>query len=167
LQGGVPPPAELLALGTAVYVAVPAARARQVAYVLAEGARRLQERDGVAGLPWLDQVLRCLRAASEPGSEPRASVRGSTSRTDSASDADDETGWPHDFLTIARAVELTGRSPGYLARLARNGAVDGRKFGGAWHLERGSLLAFLARPRRRGSAALEDPGSEGAARGAP
>ncbi len=72
-----PPSAELLALGSAVYVAVPAARARQVAYVLVEGARRLQERDGVAGLPWLDQVLRCLRAASELPSEPLASVRGS------------------------------------------------------------------------------------------
>ncbi len=49
-----------LQLGDEVFAAVPAARARAVAYVLGLGAERIAERDGLAGLPWLPPLVALL-----------------------------------------------------------------------------------------------------------
>lgn len=140
------PPVQRLALGDALYVAVPATRARAAAYVLALGARVLRERDGVAGLDWLDELLEQLRVVdAELRSEPPARSAGSGCRTVEASIEVEPALWAHDTVTIAEAVPLTGLSPGYLARLGRDGL--GHKRGGAWHLDRDRLLARLPADR--------------------
>ncbi len=146
----VPPPVRL-EVGERLFAAVPAERARAVAYVLAQGAERLRQRDGVAGLGWLEELLVLLRqvhadAQVEPESEHRAGAECSADRTSPDDSADDPGWWVHDYVTIAEAARLTGWTPGYLARLGRSGY--GVKRGGAWHLDRRRLLALAARRGR-------------------
>ena len=148
------PPSLRLTLGQDVYVAITAARARSVAYVLTQGAEVLRQRDGIADLPWLDELLEVLRqvhgeAQVEPQSEHAPRVSGSAGRTDRDVTAADPALWAHDVLTISEAADLTGWSAGYLARLGRDGC--GAKRGGLWYLDRRRLLALYERSRCRGA----------------
>ncbi len=157
----VPPPVRLQ-VGGRLFVAVPAERAGAVAYVLALGAEHLRERDGVAGLDWLDGLLVLLRqvhaeAQAEQDSEPPSGVAGSAARTVRGDSSDESAWWAHDHVTITEAARITGWSTGYLARLGRAGY--GVKRGGAWHLDRHRLLALA--DHRHGDAR----GAERAVRG--
>ncbi len=130
-----------LQLGDELFVALPAARARVVAYVLGVGAAQIAARDGAAGLPWLPPLLAVLRdVAAEHRSEPPSSAGGSADRTVAAPAAADAAPWTHDTVLIPEARRLTGWSPSYLCRLARRDGL-GVKVGGVWHLDRRRLLA--------------------------
>lgn len=135
-------------LGEEVFVAVPAARARVVAYVLQLGAAAIAERDGASGLPWLAPLLAALRQVddehrqSEHRSEPPLSVPGSAIRTDPAAAATSDAPWTHDTVLVPEAQRLTGWSAGYLCRRARRDGL-GVKVGGVWHLDRQRVLAVI------------------------
>lgn len=53
-----------------------------------------------------------------------------------------------DLVDIKEARKLTGYSGGYLRELAGKGAIEGRKVGNAWALDKESLLAFAAKRQR-------------------
>ncbi len=155
-----------LQVGGRLFVAVPAERARATAYVLAQGADLLHRRDGIVGLEWLEGLLELLRRVdaerqSEPDLEPSSRSTGSADRTADAEQGDTRAWWAHDHVTIAEAIQLTGWSAGYLARLGRQGY--GVKRAGAWQLDRRRLLALAARRRRHlaGGAELAVRGSRG------
>jgi hypothetical protein len=46
----------------------------------------------------------------------------------------------------ARAVDL---APDYVSRLAREGLIDGRRVGGVWFVNLGTLQAFIVEQGRR------------------
>ena len=138
-----------LQVGDRLFVAVPAERARAVAFVLAQGAEHMRQRDGVAGLDWLAVLLAQLRqvhAEVEHETEHAPRVPSSPARTGRDELPDESAWWAHDHVTVAEAVQLTGWTPGYLARLGRGGY--GVKRAGAWHLDRQRLLARAARRDR-------------------
>ena len=48
-----------------------------------------------------------------------------------------------DWITTAKAAELTGYTLRHLHRLLRLGDVKGRKWGREWQVSRSSLLAYV------------------------
>lgn len=55
-----------------------------------------------------------------------------------------------DFISLARAVRLSGYSEQYLRRKARTGEIVAVKFGFFWMIERASLEAYVESQLRKG-----------------
>ncbi len=55
-----------------------------------------------------------------------------------------------DFISLARAVRLSGYSEQYLRKRARDGLFVARKFGFFWMIERRSLEAYVKSQRNKG-----------------
>lgn len=48
-----------------------------------------------------------------------------------------------DWIPTREAVEISGYHPEYLRFLIRTGALNARKFGSVWQIERKSLLDYI------------------------
>ena len=55
-----------------------------------------------------------------------------------------------DWITTSQACELSGFHPDSLRKLLRSGRINGRKWGFAWMVDRGSLLAYLEQVAKLG-----------------
>ena len=63
-----------------------------------------------------------------------------------------------EWLTTEQAAELSGYHPNHIRRLLRSGEVDGRKWGQAWQVDRGSLMGYLERIGESGGKRGPKPG---------
>ncbi len=132
-----------LALGRELYAAVPAGQARALAHLLRLALREIGRRDGIAAPANLLQTLAVLEEVDqELVADLTGADRGSEFRTAEPTGEAVSAVWPHDEITVAEAVALTGWSASYLCRLGRRGL--GRKQAGAWRLDRAALLELLA-----------------------
>ena len=59
-------------------------------------------------------------------------------------------GMDEEWITTAEACQISGYNLEYLRRLLRDGAVQGRKWGREWMVDRGSLMAYVWRGPRPG-----------------
>ncbi len=132
-----------LALGSELYVAVPAGQTRALAHLLHVGLREIGRRDGIAAPSHLLDTLALLEAVGAERALLLAGHRESSNvRTPEPHERPASALWRHDEITVAEAAALTGWSAGYLCRLARRGF--GRKEAGSWRLDREELLQLKA-----------------------
>jgi excisionase family DNA binding protein len=61
-----------------------------------------------------------------------------------------ETSMLEDKLTIPEAAQMAGHTPSYILRMVKDGKITGERKGNFWLLDKASVAAFMATPRKRG-----------------
>lgn len=54
------------------------------------------------------------------------------------------------LISVTRASEISGLTPGYLRRLLRQKRIDGKKIGRDWFTTEETIREYLKQERRRG-----------------
>ena len=54
------------------------------------------------------------------------------------------------LISVTRAAEISGLTPGYIRRLLRQQRIEGKKIGRDWFTTEDSIREFLKTDRRRG-----------------
>ena len=54
------------------------------------------------------------------------------------------------YISVLRAAEISGFTPGYIRRLLRNKVIEGKKIGRDWFMTEEALREYLAKERRPG-----------------
>ena len=57
---------------------------------------------------------------------------------------------PELWLTVTQAAEVSGYHPNSIRRLIAQGAIEARKFGPIWQVNRQSLAAYVRKVGKRG-----------------
>ncbi len=57
---------------------------------------------------------------------------------------------PDEWITVNKAVSISGYHPDHIRRLVRAGEIDARKFGPVWQVNHKSLLAYLRKVQALG-----------------
>ncbi len=54
------------------------------------------------------------------------------------------------LISVTRATEISGLTPGYIRRLLRNGVIQGKKIGRDWFTTEEAIREYLKQERRPG-----------------
>jgi predicted HTH domain antitoxin len=54
------------------------------------------------------------------------------------------------LISVTRAAEISGLTPGYIRRLLRNNIIEGKKIGRDWFTTEETIREYLATERRPG-----------------
>lgn len=54
------------------------------------------------------------------------------------------------WITTSEAAEISGYTRNHIARLLKQGRIEGRKFATVWQVNEESLLAYLSEQRAKG-----------------